>query len=125
MQILSIPSLFRGGRNKLTTDTAHARVGTIVHTQLVWSSLWKKKKKTKTYSQAQLWNYFHFPDRPSKTTIKQELFEDSLKEQKEGWRVGWKGNKTAEEWSGYSFAGVGLILLNLRCQDVSFHPELY
>lgn len=35
MQIPSSPSLFRGGRNELTTDTAHARVGTVVHTQLV------------------------------------------------------------------------------------------
>lgn len=44
MQILSIFSLFRGGRNELTTDTAHARVGTVVHTQLVRSSLQEKKK---------------------------------------------------------------------------------
>lgn len=39
----SIPSEFMGGWNELTAVTAHARVGIVVHTQLVRSSLWKER----------------------------------------------------------------------------------
>ena len=114
-------------RNELTTATAHARVGTVVHTQLIWSSLWKKNHKDGQSDT--VWNkgrkLFPFSTQALKDNNKTDLSKDSLNEQREAWGVGGKGHKAVEEWTGSSSTGVGLILLNLRCQDVSFHPELY
>lgn len=48
----------------------------------------------------------------------------SEQEQQKGGGVGGQRHKMQCEEPGSSFSGVGLILLNLRRQDVSFHPEL-
>lgn len=44
--VLSLPGkrLGHGGWNELTADTAHARGGTGVHTQLIRSSLWGRRE---------------------------------------------------------------------------------
>lgn len=67
---ISPPVTLRGGRNELTTDTAHARVGTVVHTQLVGSSLWKKRQDCQAQLRKNRGKKFNFYNL-SKKTIKQ------------------------------------------------------